>query len=234
MPRRSQGGSGTSTRRKLSRKEWLKVARGELIRRGIASVTINALAKRLKVTRESFYWYFKSRDALLDELLRHWEQANNAGFEEALKRKKGRGLSEFKIIAHDVWVSGKGYSAAFDTAMRDWGRSSRKAAASVKRIDGRRIEILRSVYLHLGYSDPEALVRARVAYFNQVGYYTLGLIEDEKVRLKLLPYYMSILTGIPLKQLKSQLLDLGGPLRAPAARAPRPLLTRTGKSFTPA
>lgn len=196
-----------SVRRKLSREAWLTAARAELIRRGIAAVTINHLAKRLKVTRESFYWYFKNRAALLDELIVHWEQANNAGFENALHRKS-QGLSEFKIIAHDIWVSEKGYSAAFDTAIRDWSRSSRKVAASVRRVDERRIAILESVFLHLGYRQPEALVRARVAYFHQVGYYTLGFVEEEKTRLKLLPYYMSILTGVPLEQLKARLLEL--------------------------
>lgn len=197
----------TSTRRRLSQGEWLRAARYELIRRGIAFVSINTLAKRLKVTRESFYWHFESRAALLDELLLHWEEANNAGFERAINRDT-RGLNEFKTITHDIWVSEKGYSAAFDTAVRDWGRSSRRVAAAVKKVDARRIEILRRVFLHLGYREPEALVRARIAYFHQVGYYTLGLIEDESVRLGLLPYYMSILSGIPLTKLKARLRKL--------------------------
>lgn len=193
-----------TTRRRLSRDAWLKAARAELIRGGIASVTINNLAKQLSVTRESFYWHFENRATLLDELLEHWEKTNNAPFERSLNRKI-TGLNEFTIIAHDTWVSEKGYSPAFDTAMRDWGHSSRKVAVTVQRVDARRIEILRRIFVHLGYHEPEAMVRARVAYFHQVGYYTLGFREKNQARMKLLPYYMSILTGIPVAQLKKRL-----------------------------
>lgn len=193
-----------TTRRRLSREIWLKAARAELVRAGISSVTINNLAKRLNVTRESFYWHFRSRAKLLDELLEHWEKTNNAPFEKTLSRKM-TGLNEFTVISHDIWVSEKGYSPAFDTAIRDWGRSCRKVALSVKRVDQRRMEILRQIFLHLGYREPEAMVRARVAYFHQVGYYALGLREKNETRLKLLPYYMSILSGIPLKELKRRL-----------------------------
>ena len=194
-------------RRKLSRDAWLKTAQAELIRGGIASVTINMLAKRLKVTRESFYWHFESRASLLDELLEHWQNINNAAFERAIDRR-ARGLEEFRTITQDIWVSETGYNAAYDTAVRDWGRSSRKVASAVKKVDLRRIEILRRVFSDLGYKEPEALVRARVAYFHQVGYYTLGLTEAQNTRLQLLPYYMSILSGIPLKELRTRLAQL--------------------------
>jgi AcrR family transcriptional regulator len=190
-----------SNHRRLSRITWLKAARNELTRHGIGSVTINTLAKQLKVTRESFYWHFKSRAALLDELLSDWEKTNNAPFERTLNLS-GDGLNEFRTIAHDIWITEKGYSPKFDTAMRDWGRSSRKVALSVKRVDERRIEILRKIFLDLGYQEPEAMVRARVAYFHQVGYYTIGMRETKKSRLELLPYYMSILSGIPIEQLR--------------------------------
>jgi hypothetical protein len=79
--------------------------------------------------------------------------------------------------------------------VRDWARVDRAVAAAVQRADHRRIEVLRRIFLDLGYADPEALVSARIAYFHQVGYYALGLAEDPARRRELRPHYVRALVG---------------------------------------
>jgi len=61
--------------------------------------------------------------------------------------------------------------------------------------DHQRIAILKQIFLDMGNPDDEAFVRARIAYFHQVGYYTLGVKEDRAQRLRLLPLYIRFLTG---------------------------------------
>ena len=68
----------------------------------------------------------------------------------------------------------------------------------VKRVDEQRIEVIRQIFLDLGYQDPQALVRARITYFHQVGYYTLGIEDSRERRLELLPVYLASLIGKPL------------------------------------
>jgi hypothetical protein len=68
----------------------------------------------------------------------------------------------------------------------------------VRRVDGRRIGVLHKIFIDLGFGDPEALVRARVAYFHQVGYYALAITQDRESRLALVPIYVQVLTGLPL------------------------------------
>jgi len=180
----------------LNRASWIAAARGELLRGGMAAVKIGRLAERLGATRGSFYWHFTNRADLLRALVRNWEATNTKPFERVLAEGAGagNGLAEFAAIV-DLWLSEREFSPAFDTAVRDWARHSKSVAAAVHRADRRRIEVLRRIFLDLGYRDPEALVRARVTYFHQVGYYALGLTETPARRRKLAPHYVRVLVG---------------------------------------
>ena len=187
-----QGGAGTSRREPLGRNAWLDAARDALIEEGVAGMEVNKLAKRLGVTRGGFYWFFKSSEQLREELLAYWERSSCAQFEAVLRRN---GPEKFRALV-DVWVEEKEYNPKWDSAVRDWARTSAKVARVVHAVDDQRIAVLHQVFLDMGYEDPEALVRARITYYHQVGYYALGVRQSRKERLKLLPYYIRALSGI--------------------------------------
>jgi AcrR family transcriptional regulator len=168
------------------------------------------------MTRGSFYWHFKSHADLVRELLTVWERTNTEPFERVLTNgDTPHGIKEFLGIIN-LWVEEQDYSPAFDTAVRDWARTSPEAARAVRRADDRRIAVLHRIFLDIGYVDPEALVRARVTYFHQVGYYTLRLPEDAQRRRALVPIYARILTGK-----SDELIDIAfGPAGRAAQQGP--------------
>jgi len=187
--------AGASERgERLGPEAWIEGGRQALISGGLARVKVEPLAKTLGVTTGSFYWHFKDRRALLDALLLDWETSNSAGLFAAVARRPGDADAQFDALA-DVWIEETDYSPAWDAAVRDWARVDAKAEVAVRRVDDRRIELWRGVFLGLGYRDPEAFVRARVTYFHQVGYYALHIAEDRDVRLALKPIYLRILKG---------------------------------------
>ena len=180
----------------LTRQDWIKAAQTALIKSGIGAVRIVPLAKALGVTRGGFYWHFTGRNDLLKALLEDWERTNTASFEKILRRDRSDGHAEFQALV-DLWVSESEFSPAWDSALRNWATLSKQAAAVVRRVDDNRIAMIREIYLHLGYKDPHALVRARIMYFHQVGYYTLALGETREQRERLLPVYVEALLGSP-------------------------------------
>lgn len=194
--RRMRAAPGRKRPAPLGREAWLEAAKAVLIKAGIGGVEVGKLARRLGVTRGGFYWFFRSRAELQDELLAYWERTSAALFEGILRHATHNGMREFQALV-DLWLQEEDYDPAWDAAIRDWARTSPKVARVVHRADDRRIEVLHQVFVDLGYGDPEALVRARVTYYHQIGYYALGVRQTRRERLKLLPYYVKVLTGRP-------------------------------------
>ena len=67
---------------------------------------------------------------------------------------------------------------------------------ALDRSDRVRTEALKGLFVRFGYEDEEALVRARVLYYMQIGYYALDLNEPIETRLNLTPHYLKAFTGL--------------------------------------
>lgn len=173
---------------------WLLEARKLLIEGGVGAVKIGHLAAKLDVSRESFYWHFRNLDTLLNALIADWKSGNSAGYLALIDPEHRDGHAEFDAL-NQMWVDEKGYDPAWDAVMRDWARVSAKVARAVMQVDEMRIDLIRQMFLHMGLDELTALVRARIAYFHQVGYYTTDLGEPREERLRLHPLYVRFLTG---------------------------------------
>jgi AcrR family transcriptional regulator len=178
---------------RLGAADWVETARTALIGGGVARVRVEPLARALGVTTGSFYWHFKDREALLGALLRHWEETNTAPLFRAVEAA-GDAAAQLSALV-EVWIDEADYSPAYDSAVRDWARVSETAEAAVRRVDDKRIGLLQRIFEGFGHDAERAFVRARVAYFHQVGYYALHIVESREERRRLLPLYLEVLTG---------------------------------------
>jgi AcrR family transcriptional regulator len=190
----------TSNRRKvrktrLGREAWLTAAKEALIAEGIGGVEIGKLARKLKATRGGFYWFFSGRRRLLNLLLTDWEETNTAALKAIAANPALDGPGRFKALIN-MWVSEAGYDPQWDAAIREWARISPRVAETVRRIDDERIEIIHKLFYNIGYQDPDAFIRARVTYYHQIGYYALDVHESRAARIKLMPLYVRVLTGL--------------------------------------
>src|SRR5580658_9381873 len=87
----------------LGREIWLDTARQALIEDGTAGIEINKLAKRLGVSRGGFYWFFKDRAQLLEELLEYWVRTSTVLFERIVQVPGRSGMDKYLAIV-DLWV----------------------------------------------------------------------------------------------------------------------------------
>jgi AcrR family transcriptional regulator len=180
----------------LSRSDWIAGARKLLIRSGIAGVRVEPLARKLKVTPGSFYWHFRGREDLYDALLDDWFKANTASLHQAVEAAGPDPARQYWAF-FGVWVLELGFDPAYDRAVRDWGKISKKVASRVEEVDANVIDLLVSIFERFGYEGLDARMRARITYYHQIGYYALGVKEECEHRLELAPYYAEILTGLP-------------------------------------
>lgn len=179
---------------RLGRADWVNAAREALIKGGVHAVKIDLIANRLKITRGSFYWHFQNRAEVLSALVELWESQNTKPFEDIVRRSDIDAAEKFAEMAK-LWLEEKSFDWQFDSAMRDWARSSRAVAKKLAAIDDFRTNLFEEVFGEMGYSPFEAKVRARVTYYHQVGYYTLGIREDQQARRDMFPMYLRILVG---------------------------------------
>ena len=155
----------------------------------------SALGERLGVSRSSFYWYFKNRDHLLDELLKRWESQNTRSIVRQ-SAAQAASIAEAVCNVFRCWVDPELFSPRLDFAVREWARRSEKVRNALERSDIERTAAIEAMFVRHGYACEDALVRARVLYFMQIGYYSLDIREPLEARLKLTPHYLETFTGV--------------------------------------
>ena len=99
----------------LTREDWIDRARKALILSGVENVKVDVMARRLKVTRGSFYWHFKNRQELLDALIDDWE-ANNRRELSIMAARLAEGTAGLMEIFH-IWLTEDPSFPSFDRAV---------------------------------------------------------------------------------------------------------------------
>ncbi len=179
---------------KVTREDWLKQAMEVLIRDGVERVKVLTLAEGMEVSRSSFYWYFKSRKDLLAALLQQWEETNTAIIvaqaEAPAETITGAVLNVFRCTTNSDM-----FDTALDFAVRDWARRSDDVRRRLEASDKRRVAALAAMFARYGFAEAEAGIRAKVLYFQQIGYDLAGLDEGDEFRLTQVGGYLQVFTG---------------------------------------
>ena len=173
--------------------DWVSAALSVLVDDGVNAVQITALARKLKVTRGSFYWHFTGRDDLLEALLAEWRARNSGIMIDALAQSES--LEAGILDLFSVWVDHNRFDPTLDQAVRDWARRDAKLAKFLRKEDDARVAAIAGLFERFDYDPTEAFVRARVIYFTQVSYYALGVNESMQDRVSYLDAYFLCFTG---------------------------------------
>ncbi|QPP49830.1 TetR/AcrR family transcriptional regulator [Halomonas sp. SS10-MC5] len=184
------------TKWKGSREAWLDAAFELLLDSGVESVRILPLAKRLKVSRTSFYWFFKDREALLDALIERWREKNTHGL---VRRTEAyaESITEAILNVFDCWLDPELFDSPLEFAMRSWALQSDEVAKEIDMADEARIEALTQMFERYGFEPLAANVRGRTIYLTQIGYISMKTQEALEVRMQRIPAYVEIFTGQP-------------------------------------
>ncbi|MEZ5912331.1 MAG: TetR/AcrR family transcriptional regulator [Paracoccaceae bacterium] len=180
---------------KVTREDWLNVAMDLLISEGVSEVKVLTIGTRLGVSRSSFYWYFKSRQDLLDQLLAAWRRTNT----DIVLRycaMPAETITEAVANLFRAFVHPLGFNHRLDFAVREWARRDGSVRRVIDRDDAKRTAAIAGLFERHGYRPTEAEIRARVLYYMQIGYYALDLAETQEERLANLGGYLFAFTGI--------------------------------------
>lgn len=161
----------TERQGRLTAEDWAQAALDLISEQGVAAVAVEPLARRLGVTKGSFYWHFPSRDALLQAALERWEaveQETVFGKLEAVSDPRARLRALFHLVAHEF----KSH-AVYSELLKALDHPT--VSPVIGRVSQRRFEYLTASFRQAGLARTDAQHRARLAYAAYVGFLQLSL-----------------------------------------------------------
>lgn len=173
---------------------WLEAAYDALLEGGVDAVKILPLAKRLKLSRTSFYWFFRDREELLAALIARWRDKNTGNLIRQAEAY-AESIAEATLNVFDCWLDRDLFDAKFEFAIRSWALQSEEILKEVQAADNARLAALGRMFERFGHEPVAADVRARTLYLVQIGYISMQAEEDLELRLKRIPEYVAIFTG---------------------------------------
>ena len=101
-----------------SSEKWVQTAVAMLIAAGIDAVRVDRVARRLRITRGSFYHHFKSRADLLRAVLDHYVQINHQNLVAMLPALQGTPKEKLWVLWN---ATASQEFRDYDWAVRMWG-----------------------------------------------------------------------------------------------------------------
>jgi AcrR family transcriptional regulator len=162
---------------RLSRADWIEGALHALAEGGLPALGVEDLAKRLGVTKGSFYWHFQDTEELLRGVVQRWEElAVDRVMTDLVELKRPCDVLR-RIIEQTVTIDHPQRRLRYRVevvaaALAEWHPVFRPAYI---RISERRLSGISMLYLATGLDPDDATRLGRVAYITLLGVYPLLL-----------------------------------------------------------
>lgn len=178
-----------------SLESWLNAAYENLKESGVDAVRVMPLAKKLNLSRTSFYWYFQDREALLEALVSLWKNKNTFNL-VSQSEAYAESITEAILNVFDCWLNSELFDSQFEFAMRSWALQSPEVAEEIRQADAQRVQALATMFDRFGFAHDAAVTRARSIYLTQIGYISMNTQEPLAQRMRYIPEYLKIFTGV--------------------------------------
>ena len=165
-------------RPRLGRKQW-EIAALEMIgERGVAGLAVEPLARRIGVTKGSFYWHFDNLEALMEAALARWERVFTDLKYGALE-KISDPAERLRPLFGDL--------AAEEPAIQVFlalleAREHPAVRPVLRRATQKRLRFLAETLGDLGMSPKRAQDRARLLFSAYAGFQQLATLNLEGLR----------------------------------------------------
>ncbi|MCF6263097.1 MAG: TetR/AcrR family transcriptional regulator [Xanthomonadales bacterium] len=176
---------------KLTASDWERGALELIAEQGINAVAVESLARRMGITKGSFYWHFPNRQALIEQSLLRWLEHDERNLQllmDAIEDPRERLILFFRRstqvhkLTHDVYTA---LCFAPDHPLVE------PVLAAVAE---RRTSYLANAFCELGMDTESANFRARLTYAAYVGY--LQLMQQEQAPVPESPEFEAYLEHV--------------------------------------
>lgn len=156
-------------RNTLSAEDWEREALELIAEQGVQALAVEPLARRMGITKGSFYWHFSGRESLLEQALKRWEEHDGRNLNQALgeiDQPRDRLVSFFRRVGKEK-LTHEVYSELCAAAGHP------QVEPVLERVANRRMEHLSSAFEELGLDLVSARYQARLTYSVYLGFLQL-------------------------------------------------------------
>jgi len=157
---------------RLSAADWERGALEMIADEGVGALAVEALARRLGVTKGSFYWHFKNREALLQAALNRWEADDEGELQQHIGATDDRPRERLGALFR--WVSGEAQAHRIYAALLQ-ALDHPLVQPTMTRVSQRRMDFLEGAFREAGLDSAAARHRARLTYAAYVGFLQMNL-----------------------------------------------------------
>ena len=147
----------------VDKQDWLQAGINQLRELGPTGMSGEKLARRLDMTRGSFYHHFGSMDDYVRQLMDTWQQSYTL---ELLKKAQAADpLQEMALLMETAWNT----DIELEIAVRQWGFSHPLVQARVEQIDRIRLTHISNLYATLLKDPDKGRKFGTIAYYGLLG-----------------------------------------------------------------
>ena len=146
--------------------DWIKVGFEVLTEEGINGVKVETMARKLGVTKGSFYGYFPNRNTFLLAMLEDWKRRHNT---EIINRIKIFNESPYETLQKLLYVVDDMKYDALELSIYSWAAHDPAAKEAVSKVVNDRLKWITAVFLEGGFSKDEAEKRAHIVHHFMAG-----------------------------------------------------------------
>jgi AcrR family transcriptional regulator len=149
---------------RLTAQDWIDFALKALAHEGFAVLKADVLARKMGISRGSFYWHFEDLGAFHARVIAHWKQTATEAIIADIERYESPVERMDALLRHAF-----GHRGSLETRMRIWAEDNKEAARAVRDIDHRRRNYIEHLLQDAGVAAPLAATRAQLLYWAYLG-----------------------------------------------------------------
>ncbi|MEE2996468.1 MAG: TetR/AcrR family transcriptional regulator [Pseudomonadota bacterium] len=178
----------------LTKGDWISGAWEMLGETGLDGVRVEPLAKRLGVTKGSFYWHFKDRQELLDALLDRWFTIGEEYLSPNCDGGDNAADRIWKLFESVIRRTTRGQTVT----LRLFSHKDPDAARRIEDRDAQRLAFLIRELKEIGFPQEEARVRGQIYQAIMTGEFLRsgGLPLEERLS-RAREYHLLLSTNLP-------------------------------------
>lgn len=150
--------------KRLTARDWLDFALATLAHEGFEALKADVLARKLGVSRGSFYWHFGDLHAFHARVVEYWREMATEAIITDLDRYDSA-EERLGVLLRRAF----GHNAVLEIRMRAWADNNADAARALSDIDRRRRQYIAHLLRDAGIAEPLAATRAQLLYWAYLG-----------------------------------------------------------------